>query len=155
MDYPDLMFESIVLILVGILLPVLALRKVNISFSGTGGNNQGSFVNVTSDRLHIRKAILKTRHTSQVNVIGDAQLVSVDEVPVVQAATNDSRSHIMQVQAIVSGATGAIAAPPETGHMEFNRNDLVLEPDEALFVNTVDTTGAPTISVSLNLWYED
>lgn len=78
---------------------------------------------------------------------------SIDEVPVNQLRTNDSRSHIVG-GAIKTGDAGGIAPTKSAKVLSFNRGDLVLDTDEALFLNTADITGAPTVNTSVNVWYE-
>jgi len=87
----------------------------------------------------------------------DAATLSLDEVPVSQYRVNDSRSHIMGTAAKVGDATGAGLAQtgPSSKVASFNRGDLVLDPDEAVFLNSVDIAGGPSINGDVNIWYED
>lgn len=130
------------------------LRKAIISVTAKQ-NNAGSFVNVTAKDLHIRKIKLSIKPVS-VLVVGDSAGLSVDEVPTIQFETNDSRAHVAFAwfQNPESAGDGpATSAPRDT--ITFNRDQLVLEPDEALFVNTQDLGGDPTMQASVNIWYED
>lgn len=145
--------NALILTLMAALLPVLALRKVQIATANLN-DNAGSFTNLTSDRLHIRKMTLRVNNTSTNSVIGDIVTASVDEIPVSQDFVNDSRSHIMGVEMAADGATGSIKMRPARAHMEFNKNDLVLETDEAIFLNTTDIVGTPTVRTKLNMFYE-
>lgn len=131
------------------------LRKVVISVTAFQ-SNAGSFVNESSDDLHIRKIILTIRMTATALVVGDACTISIDEVPTPQEGTDDSRSAIISTSLIVGGGTGAIAGGQTTpGVITFERNQLVLEPDEALFLNTQDFVGAPAVRMSALIYYED
>jgi len=130
------------------------LRKANVSSSALA-NNSASFVNVTARRLHIRKMKLTGRGSSTAAVLGDYQVCSMDEVPVTQQAINDSRSHIQSATAAVIGGTGAIAAQIGKDSLTFNRNDLVLDPDEAIFMNITDDNGGLDMQWNCNIWYED
>lgn len=119
-------------------------------------DNAGSFTNVTNKRLHIRKLDL-TMQVSATFVAGDEARMSVDEVPAAQDGVNDTRSHIAGLSFMMGDSTGAGLKPTYEGSkiLSFNRNDLVLDPDEAIFLNTVDETGAPTLVSKVNVWYED
>lgn len=130
------------------------LRKALIATT-TLQDNSGSFVNVTAKNLHIRKIKLFIR-PGGVQVAGDAAMASVDEVPTFQAETNDSRAHILSAkfQNHEAAGDGPITSKP-ADTITFNRDQLVLEPDEALFLNTRDDGGAPTTNTSCNIWYED
>ncbi len=134
----------------------MVLRKANVSVSGTPTSNMGSFVNVTARRLHIRKLDLSFIISATVVAL-DQMALGVDEVPVAQQGTNDSRSHIMAVRGIVGDATGAGLAQVNGASkiLSFNRGDLVLDPDEALFLNAANIVGDPTFDGNLNIWYED
>lgn len=133
---------------------VAVLRKLQLEVA-TLQDNAASFVNQTSDRLHIRKIILTMLQGDSASVLGDVAVASIDEVPVGQQDILDTRSHIVQVQIAVIGGTGAIVAPTDRAVISFNRNDLVLDVDEALFLNTTDTTGAPSTRTSAQFFYED
>lgn len=130
------------------------LRKAIISVT-TKQNNAGSFVNVTAKNLHVRKLKLSIKPVST-QVAGDSALISIDEVPVLQFEVNDSRAHIaaawFQNYEVVDAAP-TTSSPKDT--ITFNRDQLVLEPDEALFVNTQDLGGDPTMQASVNIFYED
>ncbi len=97
---------------------------------------------------------MRTINESTAGVLGDAASASLDEIPVAQDIVNDSRAHICGVQAAVSGGTGALEAASDKIVLSFRRNDLVLDPDEALFVNTNDISGALDVTFSTNLWYD-
>lgn len=142
------------LILFAILTSIFALRKATVVVTALQ-DNAGSFVNVTAERLHIRELDLQPVSVSTAGVLGDAVTTSIDEVPVQQASVNDSRSHIMSISSAVEGGTGAIELSTKGKSKLFNRNDLVLDPDEALFVNTIDGGGTPAFRTNLNIWYED
>lgn len=110
---------------------------------------------MTSERLHIRKLDLTSKSESGNAILGDAAEASVDEVPVNQARLNDSRSHIMSATAVTIGGTGAIEFLPATKLLTFNRDDLVLDPDESLFLNLLDIAGNLDVTFSLNIWYQE
>lgn len=132
----------------------MPLRKVLLT-TGSESDNAASFVNQTAKRLHIRKIILAIQATAA-STIGEIGGASLDEVPVRQDTTNDSRSHIGSVMYEVGGGTGAAAATAQ-GQLvlSFNRGDLVLDPDEALFLNTFSIVGPPAVSYKANIYYED
>lgn len=132
----------------------MALRKALVQSSSIQ-DNAASFVNVTAERLHIRMLHLFNTPEGTAAVVGDAQIASVDEVPVLQAQVNDSRSHIMSISPVAIGGTGTIVASSEHLILPFNRNDLVLDPDEALFLNIKDIVGNLDQGIGLNVWYED
>ncbi len=132
----------------------MALRKA-IIFSSVLSNNAGSFVNVTSDRLHIRMLDLVTVSESGASTPGDSAQCSIDEVPVAQVGVNDSRSHIMSAQSGAEGGTASVEATSGSKTLPFNRNDLVLDPDEAIFMNNIDVSGNLGVGFALNVWYED
>jgi len=131
----------------------MALRKVLLN-SGSEADNAASFVNQTARRLHIRKIVLRIED-SGASSIGEASGLSLDEVPVRQSNINDSRSHIGGQIFTVEGGTGAVAGKGTQLVLSFNRNDLVLDSDEALFMNTFTVVGPPVVSYSTNIWYED
>jgi len=118
-------------------------------------DNAASFVNVTADRLHIRELDLRTSIESTAGVVGDAARCSIDEIPVSQMTVDDSRSHIMGLTSNVQGGTGAVEATAPTQTKFFDRGDLVLDPDEAIFMNLADVSGALDVGFTLNIWYED
>ncbi len=130
----------------------MALRKVNIATTALT-DNAGSFVNQTARRLHIRKSI-GTLRPSSAWVIGDLVESSLDEVPTNQATVNDSRSHIALLTGGGEGGTGGLFGKDRVV-LSWNRDDLVLDPDEALFVNNSDVSGAPPTRDSWNLFYQD
>lgn len=146
----------LLIFLAGILIPVLKLRKVML-FSTQLDNNVASFVNTTAKNLHIMRTVHQMT-IQGVLVAADAALSSLDEVPVAQVQVNDSRSHISAV-AVGSGtfSTNGGLNPSGTPQLvlNFRRNDLVLEPDEALFLNNVDGAGTPTVNTRVNIWYDD
>lgn len=131
----------------------MPLRKALLSSSSLQ-NNAASFTNLTNDRLHIRKLDLSTKSSGTAAVLGDAAGCSIDEVPVFQSSTNDSRSHIMAVSSQVIGGTGAIESNTPARVLSFNRGDLVLDPDESIFMNTEDISGAMSVRFNLNIWYD-
>lgn len=131
----------------------MPLRKVNIRTSALG-NNSSSFVNQTARRLHIRKIVM-SQGTNAATAIGDISVASLDEIPVAQFRVNDSRSHIMGIQWSHDGGTGSLAGQSNRLVLSFNRGDLFLDADEALFLNTEDVNGAPPVNTSVQVWYED
>jgi len=148
------MFELINIGIGMLLLVTLLLRKVLIS-STTLTDNAASFVNQTADRLHIRKIVGKANPGGASTPIGDQALSSLDEVPVRQAAANDSRAHIASVSMQTVGGTGAIAFVSNETVLTFERGQLFLDPDEAIFENNQDIVGAPAVRFNWNIWYED
>lgn len=132
----------------------MPLRKAIVSTSALA-DNSGSFVNVTADRLHIRMLDLRSLTEAGAATVGDNAGCSIDEVPVRQDNVNDSRSHIMRIGAVVTGGTGAVDFDEKQKTLIFNRNDLVLDPDEAIFMNTTDIAGGLDVTFTLNIWYED
>lgn len=133
----------------------MPLRKV-LLFSASLSLNAASFVNVTARRLHVRKMIHSLAVIGTLVALDQARS-SIDEVPTDQSTTNDSRSHISDATVQVSGIStnGALVSIVDRMIQAFNRNDLVLDPDEALFMNNVDGAGTPTIQARANIWYED
>jgi len=129
----------------------MPLRKVMIR-SNTLTDNAASFTNVTAKRLHILKMVLKVLQRGTIFVDGDQANVSIDEIPIAQKASNDSRSHIGSVDFAANTIAVTIA---QTLVLTWNRDDFVLDPDESIFMNIEDQTGAPAISGSCNLWYDD
>lgn len=133
------------------------LRKVLLSAT-TYSNNARSFVNETAKDLHIRKLDMSVRNTSTM-VAGDSATASLDEVPVIQAGTNDSRSHIGHVSMQVEEGSEATAHFGVNGNsrlvLTFQRTQMVLEPDEGIFWNTESSGGDPTALMNCNVWYED
>ncbi len=128
------------------------MRKVLLRAS-TLGDNVASFVNQTARRLHIRKEVLGLS-ANAATAAGDAAILSMDEVPVNQVQTNDSRSHIDHVS-WSGGATGDTKGSNGRAVLNWNRDDFVLDPDEAIFMNVLDITGAPPLNATANLWYQD
>lgn len=131
----------------------MPLRKALLRASAFQ-NNAASFVNETAKRLHVRKLVLSMNPTAA-GVLGDNAQMSLDEVPVRQDGTDDTRSHIMMGGYSVVGGTGALHGPSVGKVLSFNRGDLVLDPDEAFFLNTNDASGTPGLSMAVNVWYED
>jgi len=129
----------------------MTLRKALIRSTALQ-NNAGSFVNVTAKVLHIRKLKLSLRVTGAM-VAGDQAGMEIAEVPVLQQATNDSRALIAEVSTIIANTVAINDKGQDT--ITFERNQLKLEPDEALFMNTEDRVGAPNIEAHCNVWYED
>lgn len=128
------------------------LRKALIVASSLV-DNAGSFTNQTARRLHIRKIVLSIL-PSQAVVLGDMMTASLDEIPISQFELDDSRTHIAGAVAQATGGTGAVAFTSNGAVISFNRNDLVLDSDESLFLNLSDIVGAMPVNVSANLWYE-
>lgn len=131
----------------------MPMRKVLLRTTALG-NNGASFVNQTAKRLHIRKTV-GSAIPNAVVAVGDIGIGSLDETPVAQAQVNDSRSHIDMVGFGVPGGTGATSAQGGRSVLGFNREDLVLDPDEVLFLNTIDLSGAPPVNWTWNIWYQD
>lgn len=130
----------------------MPLRKALLSATVLQ-DNSASFTNLTNDRLHIRKIDLSSVG-GVATQIGDSASASLDEVPVDQSIVNDSRSHIASVTAVNTGGTGALISENSSKVLSFNRSDLVLDPDEALFWNLNDIVGAPPVRFNCNIWYE-
>jgi len=135
-------------------LNLMAWRKVLLS-SNTLTDNAASFVNQTARDLHILMTDHSVGPTGSATVIGDNVRSSLDEQPVAQASVNDSRAHISAVQTENSGATGAIDMPWRFKVLAFPRNALVLRPDDAVFLNNTDVSGAPPADTNCNIWYDD
>lgn len=115
-----------------------------------------SFVNVTARRLHMRKIVLAMQIRATVVAL-DQATISIDEIPVSQANVNDSRAHIMHVSQLIGDATGAGLASvnPDRQILTFNREDLVLDPDEAFYLNGQDDAGGASLEATCNFWYQD
>lgn len=148
------MLQEIVILCATLFLLIGKLRKVNITTSSLA-DNAASFVNQTSDDLHIKLIDLRGIPESTAGTLGDSQSCSIDEVPADQFNVNDSRSHVIGATAEVQGGTGSVEAVYNNAVMAFQRGDLVLEPDEALFMNISDISGALDMTWSGNIWYED
>ncbi len=149
------MMELIIYVMLALLAASpLLLRKVNVG-STSLTNNAASFVNQTADRLHIRKVVGRVVNTTTASTIGDSATSSLDEVPVAQNIVNDSRSHIAQIQGKAPGGTGSAEPVADNVMLTFERGQLFLDPDEALFVNNTDVSGAMAAVFMWNLWYED
>lgn len=131
----------------------MALRKAMVSSSALT-DNASSFTNETSSRLSVRKVVGRALPESTALVLGDEWIASLDEIPIAQHSTNDSRSHIAAISASATGGTGAVSATFNNSTLSFNRGDLVLDPDEALFLNISDVVGAADITASFNIWYD-
>lgn len=138
-------------LLIPAILIVNSLRKVNLFANGLT-DNAVSFTNVTDKLLNIRKAIL-TMVTTGTLVAADSWTCSLDEVPVSQMRITDSRSHIIGGTVKV-GDVGNLGTGKFARTISFNRGDLELDTDEALFLNLTDIAGAPTVDGSVNLFYE-
>lgn len=132
----------------------MSWRKVNVA-AAAAGDNAASFVNATDERLHIRKIVLRLRSSGSAAALGDNIRASIDEVPVAQGGINDSRSHIIDVDSTTEGGTGAVDLAARQAQISFPRNGLVLDPDEALYLNITDVSGTPPFSAAANIWYED
>jgi len=148
------MFDYYAQIVFALMASCLILRKVTLSTSALQ-NNAASFVNNTGKRLHIRKSTLAWMPETTATAIGDSAIASLDEQPVIQANVNDSRSHIQSATIVAAGATGQIEAMVNNSIMIFNRNDLVVDIDEAIFLNTSDVKGSIDATCTANLWYEE
>lgn len=125
----------------------MALRKVHLTTTALG-DNRASFVNTTGDRLHIRKINL-IMIIAGTPVVTDQAAGELAESPVFQSNTTDSRSVLA-----LSRASGAPGGGAERDKIALGRNDLIVDPDDALFLNTDDTTGTPTIRCDCTIWYE-
>lgn len=126
------------------------LRKINI-FTAAETDNAASFINTTSDNLNIRKIVMSCVMDSGGS--DDEYRASLDEVPTDQSTTNDSRAHILVCGQSVEGTAGNMI-PFGRAQLEFERGQLVLEPDEALYLNVTIASGA-TGTTTCNVWYED
>lgn len=145
--------NALIAFVLPVILAVLALRKVLIAVA-TLQDNAGSFTNLTGDTLHVRKVTLRVGSATTNWTLGDTATASLDEIPSTQDFVNDSRSHILGVELTQNGATGSLDPAERIVHLEFNRNDLILRPDEALFLNTTDISGAPTMRTKCQIYYE-
>jgi len=130
------------------------LRKALIQTTSILTDNAGSFVNVTAVDLHIRKIKLSIRLVGTLVAL-DSVVATIDEVPSSQRASNDSRAHIAYVYATVSATASLTQYGAVKDTITFERRQLVLEPDEALFLNVVDILGNPPNEILCNIWYED
>lgn len=150
------LLQILIILASGLLMSVLKLRKV-LLFSVSLTNNAASFVNTTAKDLHIMR-IVHQLTVQGVLVAADSALSSLDEVPTAQIQSNDSRAHISGV-AVGTGTFSTNGGLNPTGVpqlvLNFRRGDLVLEPDEAIFMNNVDGAGTPTINARANIWYDD
>lgn len=152
------MIEILLFIILGALAPALILRKAVLVVLGqVPANNMVTFTNTTDKRLHLRKLDLTLNTTGA--VAGDEMSISIDEVPIAQMFVNDSRSHIMGVTQSTSTDIGTAAASLTNQNaaqkvLSFQRDDLVLDVDESVYLNGVDSSGAPTFDGTLNIWYE-
>lgn len=133
---------------------VLAWRKVLLS-SSTLTDNAASFVNQTARRLHLLRTVHRLTSTGSAAAIGDNVRSSLDEQPVAQASVNDSRSHISAVETTTVGGTGVIDLMPVTLVLDFPRNALVMDSDDAIFLNNTDVSGAVPADANVNIWYDD
>ena len=147
------MLNLILLFIAAALVPSMVLRKINLTTTALG-NNGDSFVNATGDKIHILETRLKLTLGPNA-ALGDVATASLDEIPVAQDTVADSRSHISGVRASVSGATGATESDQVVETQVFERGDLTLDLDHALFLNTTDIDGAPPIAASCLIFYED
>lgn len=132
---------------------VMALRKINL-YTTTLQDNAVSWVNQTAEKLHVNRIYMNLILGPNA-VLGDQAEASLDEVPTGQSDVNNSRSHILSVRAAVDGATGATESAQKSAVMYFKRGELVLDPDEALYLNTTDKDGAPPFACNVNIWYDD
>lgn len=146
------MLENIYIMLTGILLSVVVLRKALVA-AATLQNNAGSFLNLTNDKLHIRRIQAKLRVRGTIVALDEATL-SIDEEPVAGHATNDSRAHLLDVKVKI-GDVGSFGNNQAQDIIFFERGELVLDSDDAIFMNTVDDGGAPTVLATMNIYYED
>lgn len=131
------------------------LRKVLLA-TATLQDNAQSFVNLTAERLHVKKIIIFGTIRGTL-VATDEARVSLDEVPTIQLGIDDSRSHIIGGEMVNSSVStnGAIVPGKFYAVLTFARNELTLDPDEALFLNLADVAGAPTVVARCNIYYED
>lgn len=132
------------------------LRKALIAVT-TLQDKAGSFVNLTATKLHIRKLVLSQQIHGTL-VAGDRAGASVDEVPEYQADDNDSRSNILELETYAGNITtsGSLALGLRNKDMMiFDQGELTLDPDDAIFLNTKDILGAPTVNTKLRVWYHD
>lgn len=134
----------------------MPLRKVNLAVNAAPSNNMASFTNVTARRLHIRKTVGTGNLQATVTAL-DHAILELAEQSTAVSSTNDSRALIDTMRFIVGDSTayGLGLQPTQRAVLAFNRNDLVLDTDESLFVNGTDVVGTATIRANWNLFYED
>lgn len=131
------------------------LRKVLLA-TATLQDNAQSFVNLTAETLHIKKIVIFGQIRGTL-VATDEVRISLDEVPAIQLGIDDSRSHIVGGECVNSSVStnGAIVPGRFYAVLTFDRGELMLDPDEAFFLNTSDVSGAATFVGRCNIWYED
>ena len=120
-------------------------------------DNADAFTNLTGETLHIRKFVL-TQEISGTLVAADRCAASLDEVPEYQGDNADSRAHLAMVKCAVGNVStnGMLGANlKDRVVMIFERGQLTLDPDESLWLNTIDHVGAPTVVSWCNIFYED
>jgi len=134
----------------------MALRKVHIFSQAALGNNIASFVNVTSEPLHIRRLVLTFGVRATVVAL-DGATASVDETAQQQASVDDSRAHLMHSTFLIGDGTGAGLAPTYAQQVReyFGRGDLRIDEDEAIYLNSRDVVGTPSVEAMLDIFYED
>jgi len=86
--------------------------------------------------------------------LGDNVRSSLDEQPVAQASVNDSRAHISGIEATTIGGTGVIDLAPVILVQDWPFNALVMDPDDAIFLNNTDVSGAVPVDTNCNVWYD-
>ncbi len=134
----------------------MPLRKVNLFVSTTPSANLASFTNVTARRLHIRKTKLVLQIIATF-VAFDGIVLELAESAADQSSITDSRSLLDLVSTFIGDATGAGLSQNNAAQsqMAYNRGDLVLDPDESLFMNAIDVAGSPTARMNALIYYED
>jgi len=128
----------------------MPLRHVQLVATALG-DNQTSFTNTSDSTLKFRKLLIEAMMTGGL-VANDQARFSLDEIPIAQIATNGSRSHIIGV--VVKVGTD-LTSGRATKQIALAGDDLVLRPDESVFLNTTDVTGAATVECNVGIWYED
>lgn len=131
----------------------MAWRKVLLS-SNVLTDNAASFVNQTARRLHILRTVHRLASTGSAAVLGDNVRSSLDEQPIAQASVNDSRAHISGIETTTLGGTGTIDLAPVILVQDWPFNALVMDPDDAVFLNNTDVSGAVPADANCNIWYD-
>lgn len=87
----------------------------------------------------------------------DSAVLELAEQSTAQANTNDARGLLDCIRMAIGDGTnaGLITNPQHRAVLAYNRNDLVMDTDDSLFINGIDVNGAPNITGGWNLYYED
>lgn len=116
----------------------------------TASNSVSEFRNDSSGFIHIRGATYAHQlRTAQVNEQGQIEL---SKSPVMAATTNNN-VFFTWMQSIASNGGAADDTSAINGGRKWGRGQLVLEPNESLFVNVTKTSGG-IIVFSYVLEYE-